>query len=91
MAKIKLLEEQEPPFQFEGRDDCIAAIHDALRRVKFNFQYDLEDGENPPEEELMDLTLGDAARQLVDELFGEYFKLLSAKEAAEVDYEMFDR
>jgi len=65
MARIKQ-RNPKPVVDFHGRDRCIKVVHNILRSVEFNFECEAEDGEVLDNDLMMDLTLGDIARQVVD-------------------------
>lgn len=65
MAKIKQ-RNPKPVVDFPGRDKCIKIVHNILRSVEFNFECEAEDGEVLDNDLMMDLTIGDIARQVVD-------------------------
>lgn len=65
MARIKQ-RNPKPVVDFPGRDRCIKVVHNILRSVEFNFECEAEDGEVLDNDLMMDLTLGDIARQVVD-------------------------
>lgn len=65
MAKVVYRNQTESP-SFDEKEECIAALHAILQSVTFNFEVEAEEGEELTDAVMMDATMRDLARQVVE-------------------------
>lgn len=65
MAKV-VYQNQTEAHSFEGKEECIAALHAILQNVTFNFEVEAEEGEELTDAVMIDATMRDLARQVVE-------------------------
>jgi hypothetical protein len=66
MAKVIYRTEQNPSPDFKGKAEAIAVLHAILQGVTFNFEVEAEPGEHLTDAVMMDATMRDLARQVVE-------------------------
>jgi hypothetical protein len=66
MAKIIYRTQQKPSLDFQGKAEAIAILHAILQGVTFNFEVEAEPDEVLTDAVMMDATMKDLARQVVE-------------------------